>query len=189
MSLWDNWLSAFTTIFRHARGWNVSASWTLPTGYTNMKNPDLLREAQDKVWESGAFLPKEEDGAETTYCNMAVNAVLAPMGCTILQGMTADQMVTFMRTSKDFLIKPMADCQFLTNLGTVIVAGLTSAQLKQGHGHVATLTPGVEDYSGHWDKKAPVCLSIGRKAICFRSKGVNWAFVPEPEFYAWVPSL
>jgi len=154
-----------------------------------MKNADLLREAQDKVWDSGLYMPKEEDGEEITYCNMATNAVLAPMGCTVMQGMTADQMVEFMRTSKNFLIKPIEDCQFLANEGTVIVAGLTSGALKQSHGHVCTITPGVEDFSGHWNKKTPQCLSIGRKKICFRSKGVNWAFVPEPEFYAWLPSL
>ncbi len=162
---------------------------TLPTGYTNMKNPDRLRAVQDKIWESGAFLPKEGQGEEVTYCNIAVQAVFEAFDYQALGTTTADKMLDLIRTSKDFLIKPMADCQQLVNEGTILVAGLDSGQLKQSHGHVCTLTPGVEDYSGHWNKKTPQCLSIGRKAICFRSKGVNWAFVPEPEFYAWIPSL
>ena len=162
---------------------------TLPTGNTNLKNPERLRAIQDAIWNSKAYLPKESDGAEITYCNLAVQAVLDAFGYKDLANLNADSMMTFLRGANDWLVKPIADCQFLANEGTVIVAGLDSQQLKQGHGHVCTVTPGVEDFSGHWNKKTPQCLSIGRKAICFRSKGVNWAFVPEPEFYAWVPSL
>lgn len=154
-----------------------------------MKNPDKLEAVQDEIWDCGEFLPKEEDGQEVTYCNLGVQAVFNAFGYKGLDGKSADEIMAFMKSSKDFLVKPMQDCQFFVNEGTIIVAGLTAAQLGQSHGHVCTLTPGAEDYSGHWDKKVPVCLSIGRKEICFRLKGVNWAFVPEPEFYAWAPTL
>lgn len=154
-----------------------------------MKNPSFLTQIQDQVWNSGAYMPRDIDLQETTYCNLAVRAVFEAFGYHGFDGMNADQMMVFIHASKDFLIKPIADCQALANEGALVVAGLTSTQLKQTHGHVMTLTPGVEDYSGHWDKKAPVGLSIGRRAICFRSKGINWAFVPEPECFVWVPTL
>lgn len=154
-----------------------------------MKSADFLKTTQDRIWNSGAFLPNDSDGAEITYCNLATDAVFKAFNYSAFSGMLADQMMAYVKTSKDFLIKPMAGIQELVNEGTLIVAGLTAEQLGQSHGHICTLTPGAEDYSGHWNLKTPQCLSIGRKAICFRSKGVNWAFVPQPEFYAWVPTL
>ena len=150
-----------------------------------MKDPKLLMAAQDKVWSSGLYLPKGDE----TWCNIATNAVLSALGCDLMEGFTADGMVDFMRTHQDFLVKPMADCQVLVNEGTILVAGLTGAELKQEHGHVVTLTPGVEDYSGKWDKKTPLCMNLGRAGTCFRAKGLNWAFQIPPGIFAWVPSL
>lgn len=159
------------------------------TGFRSMKNKDLLIGTQDRVWNSGNYLPKTINGKPTTFCNEAVNAVLNAMGCSEMTGMRADEMVAYMRTSKTFLIKPMEDCQFLANEGVVIVAAMTSLELKQSHGHVCTVTPGIGDYSGHWNKKTPLVLNLGRTGTCFRSRGVNYAFVTMPAFYAWVPSL
>lgn len=169
----------FITISRHLK-------WT---GFKSMKDKSLLIATQDRVWDSGSYMPRTTNGNEITFCNEAVNAVLVPMGCSEMVGMMADEMVLYMRTSKTFLQKPIEDCQFLANEGVIIVAGLTSRDLKQDHGHVATLTPGQGDYSGHWNKKTPVCLSLGRPGICFRSRGVNYAFVQQPDFFAWIPSL
>ncbi len=192
MSLWASLWSVLRGIGQKDLG--VSKTWTLPTGYTNMRDKAKLIATQDRIWDSGAYLPKEADGEEITYCNLAVLAVLNAYGDHTLDDLHADDMMLFLQQSKKdptmlWIPKPIGDCQLLASEGTIIVAGLTSRQLGQSHGHVCTLTPGEEDFSGHWNKKTPKCLSIGRKAICFRSKGVNWAFVPEPEFYAWVPSL
>jgi len=154
-----------------------------------MRNKELLIATQDRVWNSGTYLPKVINGVTTTFCNEAVNAVLRPMGCTEMNGMTADEMVQHMRSSKTFLIKPLDDCQFLANEGVILVAGLTSFDLKQEHGHVCTLTPGLGDFSGHWNRKTPLCLNLGGNGLCFRSRGVNYAFVHVPEIFAWVESL
>ncbi len=161
----------------------------LGSGYSEMKNADKLISVQNKVWDSGLFMPRVVNGKEETRCNLAVEAVFDAFGYSAMDTDDADHIMAFLRTSKDFLVKPIADCQALTNEGTLIIAGLDSKQLAQEHGHVVTLTPGKADYSGHWDKPAPQCLSLGRTGICFRMKGVNYAFVPQPEFFAWVPSL
>lgn len=180
MSLW----SALTGMFLK-RGTTVGFThYITATGYTNMKNKDLLARTQDAVWASGKFMPMFQDGAETTYCNLAVQAVLNAFDCREMDNLTADAMMHVLRTSPNFQPMKLEDGQFNANLGTVIVAGLDSSQLGQSHGHVCTLTPGVAEFSGHWSKPAPQCLSIGRQGICFRSKGVNWAFVPEPELWA-----
>lgn len=159
------------------------------TGFVNMRDTQRLIATQDLIWNSKAYMPKETDGEEVTYCNLAVQAVFAAFGYHGLDTMRADEIMLFVRSSPLFLVKPLLGIQELVNNGTIIVAGLTGAELGQSHGHVATLTPGPEDYSGHWGVRVPVCLSIGRKGICFRTKGVNWAFVPPPTFYAWRPSL
>lgn len=160
-----------------------------------MKNKELLVKSQDEVWSSGKYTPTEANHHETTYCNLAVQAVAKAMGCTAFDkphGVSpelADEMYKVMQSSKDFIVKPIGDCQWLANEGTLIIAAMPSWMLLQSAGHVCTLTPGHEDYSGHWDKKTPLCLNLGRKGTCFRAKGVNWAFQVEPFFFAWVPSL
>lgn len=170
--------------------WGIRVSIPLGTGYTNMKNRTQLIQVQDSIWESKKYLPgRLDDGREVTYCNLAVQAVLNAYGYHYLDAHLADAMMIVMRKSDDFKAVPVADCQFMANRGTVVVAGLDSRQLKQGAGHVCTLTPGEEEWSGHWNCRVPVCLSIGREGINFRTKGVNWAFRDMPEFYAWVPSL
>ena len=176
MNLWD----AFTCASRRIGFIGISRR-IRETLYTNMKNKELLSASQDSVWGSGLYLPKETDGGETTYCNLATTAVLRAMGCTELDGLTADDMYACVKASKNWLIKPMADAQFLVNCGSVLIAILPSSRLGQSHGHVCTLTPGQPDYSGHWDKHTPLCMNLGRKGTCFRSRGINWAFVPEPE--------
>lgn len=167
----------------------ISVTEDLGTGYDNPRNKEKLIKVQDSVWASGAYMPTYDASGEVTHCNGAVNAVLGAYDYKRMSGMVADEMMAFLRTSGDFRAILMVDAQFRTNMGTVVVAGLDSKQLGQSHGHVCTLTPGEAEWSGHWNAKAPVCLSLGRKGICFRSKGVNWAFVGVPEFYAWVPTL
>lgn len=182
-------MSILSALLGLINGKTFNVSVTLGTGYTNMKNKDLLIRTQDSIWASGKFIPVTEDGIETTFCNLAVQAVLDAFGYTALDNMMADAMMRVIRNSSDFVRMKMEDGQFNADLGTVIIAGLDGGQLGQGHGHVCTLTPGKAEWSGHWNSTAPACLSIGRSGICFRSKGVNWAFVPEPELWAWKPSL
>lgn len=179
-------LSALMGLIGNRLGFTVRFA---ETGYTNMKDRELLIRTQDSVWDSQAFMPTYDNGLETTYCNMAVRAVFSAFKYRGFDGMTADEIMAFVRQSQNFARQKLEDGQFLANTGVLVIAGLTSAQLGQPHGHVCTLTPGVAEWSGHWDAKAPACFSIGKKEICFRSKGVNWAFVPVPELWAWKPSM
>lgn len=189
MRLWEWFWSVFKGIGTKNPGTTVplvGISVSLPTGYTNMRNKDLLIQTQDAVWNGGEFMPKNGK----TFCNLATQAVLHAFANYTMDGMLADQMMAYIRSSKDWLKKPIGDAQFLVNEGTILVAGLTAAELQQDDGHVCTLTPGDKaDFSGHWNSVAPLCLSIGQVKICFRSRGINWAFQPVPNIYAWVPSL
>ena len=150
-----------------------------------MKSVQALNEAQDAVFVNPAYQPKEG----VTFCNVATQDVLARLGYTELNGLTADDMYAFVSNSKDWLIKPMVDAQSLVNEGTILIAILPSVKLGQDHGHVNTLTQGSGDYSGKWDCKTPYCMNIGRVGTCFRARGENWAFQIIPEIYALVSTL
>ena len=175
------------------REFRIQWTWRF-WGIKRMKNPALLNLVQDKVFANPNRWPMIGNKEEITYCNLAALDVAHGVGCTDLDSpgkepLLADQMYDLMKGSDKFLIKPMADCQDLVNAGTLIFAILPGEKLNQGHGHICTLTPGVMAFSGHWDAKAPMCMNLGRQGTCFRQKGVNWAFVPVPEFFAWKESL
>lgn len=162
-----------------------------------MIDPALLNTVQDEVINRRnadgirVFWPREEDGDEITYCNLAALAVAQGVGCHDLDSqpgkepMTADAIYNLFRTSKIFDPKPMAVCQDLVNKGALIFGIAPSWDLHQGHGHICTLTPGIGDYSGRWNMHTPLCMNLGRSGTCFRSKGINWAFQIVPEFYMW----
>jgi hypothetical protein len=165
-------------------GW----SWKFArTGYTKLviKDPKALNDAQDIIFSNPIYQPKDDE----TFCNLATQDVLQRMGYGTLTGLTADEMYAYISTSKDWLIKPMADAIALVQEGTVLVAILPAIKLSQSHGHVNTLTPGSPDFSGRWDCKTPLCMNLGRVGTCFRAKGINWAFQVVPEIYALVATL
>lgn len=150
-----------------------------------IKDPRQLSAVQNSVFANQSYWPKHDE----TFCNFATQDVLSQMGYSLMKGMTADEMYAFVWTSKDWLIKPIAGTQDLVNGGTILISILPADKLQQSHGHVNTLTPGIQDFSGHWNMKTPVCMNLGRAGTCFRSKGINYAFVPEPEIYALVSTL
>lgn len=140
-------------------------------------------------------LAPKTDG--TTFCNVAVSAVATAMGCGQLAGKTADQMIAFLTTSPDWSEIPFEKAQDMANQGSLLIAGLDSKALKQGHGHVVVIRPGKPTYSGKWGP-TPRCLNVGAENFLARAKrgpltnqpcGINQAFVDKPKFWAWRPTL
>lgn len=154
-----------------------------------IKDVKELNAIQDMVYLNKSFWPVDTDGEEITYCNLATQSVLRNLGYYDMMGLTADAMYEYVSTSKDWLIKPMADAQALVNVGTILISILPSVKLNQAHGHVNTLTPGPGDFSGDWNCKTPLCMNLGRTGTCFRMKGINWAFQIIPEIYALKETL
>lgn len=158
-----------------------------------IKDVQKLNEAQDAVFANPKYQPK----GDTTFCNLATQEVLRRLGYTRFDDLnvggdnpfTADEMYAYIKSSDDWLIKPMADVQSLANEGTVLVAILPAYKLDQVHGHLNTLTTGREDFSGRWNYKTPLCMNLGGIGNCFRARGVNWAFQIPPEIYALVSTL
>ena len=151
-----------------------------------IKDPIILNKVQDEVFANKSYWPTE-DG--TTFCNVATQDVLKRLGYGSLEGFTADGMYDFIKTSDDWLIKPMADSIELVKEGVILVAILPASKLGQDHGHCNTLTPGSPDVSGKWGVKTPLCMNLGRVGTCFRAKGENWAFQIQPEIFALKETL
>lgn len=160
-----------------------------------MRDIVTLIDAICDVYDNTAFLPKE-DG--TTFCNLAVSAVAEAMGCKDFVGKTADQIVAFISTSEHWSPVPFERSQELANQGSLLVAGMSSQQLGQGHGHIVVLRPGKPCYSGKWQGSAPRCLNVGKENFLARAKrgplvgmacGLNEAFRDLPKIWAWRESL
>lgn len=165
--------------------------WGIPK---NMKNLIGLFEAICDTYDRQDLKPLE-DG--TTYCNVAVAAVADAMGCKTLDFKTADEILVYISANPDWMEIPIEKAQETANQGSLVIVGLSSEALKQGHGHVCVIRPGIPCHSGKWGA-VPRCLNVGSEMFLARAKrgpltgmaaGVNEAFIPLPKFFVWRPSL
>lgn len=138
----------------------------------------------------------------STHCNQAVDSIAMAMGCSDFQGKTADQIVQFMYQSPNWDPVDFDHAQEMANQGALVVAGLSSSDLKAGdpsttHGHVVVIRPGKPCDSGKWGP-TPRCVNIGKNDFIARAQsgpltmlpvGLNDAFIPKPLIYVWRPSL
>lgn len=159
-----------------------------------MRNLIGLIDAICDVYDNPDLQPK----GDVTFCNIAVSVVAEAMGCKDLTGKMADDIMKFVESSPDWSDIPMEKAQDIANQGSLIIAGLTGAELDQAHGHVVIVRPGLPVYSGKWISKVPRVLNIGAENFLARAKrgplqglpaGVNEAFLPLPKFYVWRQSL
>lgn len=193
MNLWGGFSSALVA-------WTQKPSLTINhhiggTGYRRMRDVVTLMDAICDAYDNPAFQPLE-DG--TTFCNLGVASVAHAMGCSDLGSKTADEMLAFIEASDSWSPVPFDRAQELANQGTLLVAGLTADQLRQGHGHVVVIRPGKPCYSGKWTSPTPRCLNIGKENFLARAKrgpligmaaGLNQAFQDMPRIWAWRNSL
>ena len=170
--------------------WTRRFKWT---GYKTLKNLIGLFEAICDSYDNPTFVPVNG----ITHCNEAVAAVADAMGCKDLAFKTADEIVAYLSGNSDWQAIPMDKAQATANQGSLVVAGLSSEALKQGHGHIVVVRPGIPCESGKWGT-VPRCLNVGVEMFLARAKkgpltgmsaGVNEAFVPLPTFWVWRPSL
>lgn len=141
------------------------------------------------------FRPKP-DG--TTFCNEAVHSIASTaFNYSGFRGLMADQIITLMGGS-DWVEIQMGDAQDYANKGSLVVAGLSSTEMKQGHGHVVIIRPGISVDSGRFDGPVPRCVNIGASNFLARGQsgamtnlpcGINEAFIPLPKFYVLRSSL
>lgn len=146
-----------------------------------------------ELWQ----LWKEHDDAEgtnKTWCNYFVSTVAMEYGYQGFSNghkklnmqkwpMTANRMDSKMEKDTKNWIQVSSTCaDILAGHGHLVVA----SQKAKRHGHVAIILPsgGKMPRSNKWRKEVPLCANIGGSN--FWSKGVNWAFRDEPDYFLYI---
>jgi len=159
-----------------------------------MKDVITLIDACCDVYDRMDLKPKP-DGS--TFCNEAVNVVATAMGFTGFENRMADEIMDIMANSPDWSNVPMEKAQDMANQGSLLIAGLTSKELGQDHGHVVTVRPGKMIFSGKWGL-VPRVINVGSHNFIARAQsgplinqgcGVNESFIQLPKFWVWRFSL
>ena len=119
------------------------------------------------------YQPKEG----VTHCNQYINEVCQAFGWKGFEGLLANQIVDLMASNDAWSEVSMDKCQFLSNQGTLIVAGIK----EEGHGHVCVVVPGKEKTSGRWGQ-VPSIANVGKEV--FIGKGLSYGFSSMPKFWA-----
>lgn len=112
-----------------------------------------------------------------TFCNMSVNHICGRMGYDKMKGMVANQMVDFLKRSEEWTQITMSAAQDLANQGCIVIAG----KQEDPHGHVVVIRPGLEEYSGKWQLKAPKIAQVG--GTSYIGKTLAWAFKELPDIW------
>lgn len=149
---------------------------------TPEKNIPLLMNASyyafNRALPGGDLAPTYYEGKWTTHCNQAMQYVCNALGYSDFTGMTANEMISFMKKANSGWIQP-ANAQIAqehANNGVIVLAGLAN---EDGHGHVCLVVPGVLEKSGSWCKSVPKCMNVGKDV--FFGKKISFAFSAEDE--------
>ena len=149
---------------------------------------DAITAAFDR-WQHPTPVP---GGPDQTHCNQAVGKVLMTLGSHELRNidgtpLNADQMVEDMDAESKSGVAwteiNMEDAQGLANAGQIVVAGMSSADLGQSHGHVVVCRPGNADQSAKWSGLCPKVSHVGENSLI--GIGAEWAFpgTKRPRFF------
>lgn len=131
----------------------------------------------------GDFTPEfNKDGSiMRTFCNQFIQYILNGFGYGNMNGMMANQMISYMDDATNGWIKVSdAVAQQHANSGVIVIA----AKAIEPHGHLCLIIPGLLENSNSYKKDVPKCVNIGKDV--FYGKRVSWAFRSEemPSYYA-----
>lgn len=118
-----------------------------------------------------------------TYCNVGVDYIARRMGCDDFHGpagvFLADKICNIL--SKGWINITSDDAFSLAKQGTLIVAGLSSKELRATHGHVTIVYPAENMlYSGSWKKLVPMLANVGKINGVLKA---SQCFPIEPKYY------
>lgn len=136
--------------------------------------------------------PEFQPSDGVTHCNQAADFIAFGMGCRDLRDvegnvLMADPIIWKLRGNPNWREVTLGGTWNLANQGALIFGVLTSSQLGEEHGHIATVIPGRPIYSGHWENLSPLCANVGKEN--FIGRPMSYAFRTMPEFYGWIPSM
>lgn len=121
-----------------------------------------------------------------THCNQGAFFVATGMGCNeFTADMNADQMILQMRGNLTGRWKKVNGSEATIHAlgGGLGFACMTSDELDEDHGHIATIFPIGQGYSGSLKKDVPFCANVG---VSQAEEKVTQAFPVskgEPEYW------
>lgn len=149
-------------------------------------------ESYNQALPGQPLAPSMENGELKTFCNFSINHVCNEVNYTKFNAginlpVSANTMVkTMSDPTGDWMTVAGDVAQYHANQGALVIAGQSN---PQGHGHVCVVIPGELKDSGHFVKKVPVVMNVGKDV--FIGKPVSFAFQLEPTYFvlkATIPS-
>ncbi|MEM1406305.1 MAG: RHS repeat-associated core domain-containing protein, partial [Bacteroidota bacterium] len=130
------------------------------TGTNAQVNPEEISQAAENAVEHTGDLDAEH--GNVARCNQGVcHAFNELTGSDELNGLQANDMVSTMQNSENFVEIEMSESQEIANKGGIVIAG--------GDGHVVMVVPGEEQYSGSWKSNVPTVMDTGGSSTNKRS--------------------
>lgn len=122
-----------------------------------------------------------------TFCNFGAIRVANALGCNELDGLMADAQYEKMSTNTS---KRWAKVEGMTatahaGVGGLAFAAMSSAKMKESHGHIAAVSPEPMQMSGSLKKNVPMVCNIGKSNVVEK---VSMAFPVasgEPHYFIW----
>ena len=144
---------------------------------------DTLRQACARALDNPSFQPANGE----TFCNLAVTSVAEAMGCEEFSGLMADQIYAKMEANAsgkwEKVVGPVASQD--ASEGNFVVAAMSSTQLGETHGHVATCYPQAAGFSGSLNKYVPVVANIGKSVGVMKSSEAFPVDKGEPDYFSY----
>ena len=154
-----------------------------------MKNLAILKAACDSVIADPSLQPKKNAQGQIieTHCNMGAIKVANAMGCHELDNQMADQQHATMIANVSKLWTKV-DGITATNYalaGGLAFASMSSTQLKEAHGHIATIYPAPMQFSGSLNKQVPMVSNVGVTDIEEKESMAFPVADGEPDYFTW----
>ncbi len=152
-------------------------------------NGEMLKDVCDHVIYDLSLQPEKDMFGKIvrTHCNEAAQRIANALGCTELDGVTADEQYSIMRDNVSGCWRQVYGVEATLHAldGKLAFAAMSSAQLHESHGHIAAIYPVSMQRSGSLGKDVPMVANVGTQNGEVK---VSQAFPPakgEPEYYTW----
>ena len=122
-----------------------------------------------------------------THCNLGAQKIANAMGCHDLDDKMADQQYMTMSADVTGRWSSLSDVEAANcaQSGILVLAAMSSAKLREKHGHIAVLYPAPREFSGSLMSLVPMVANIGKENKVMRVTQAFPIAYGEPDYYAW----
>lgn len=152
-----------------------------------MRDKEALKTACDAILIDHDLEPETVNGVLVTHCNQGAIKVANALGCYELDGLMADDQYKVMDANASGLwLKCIGQTAALhAQMGGLAFAAMTSAQLKETHGHIAAIYPAPMQMSPSLGKEVPIVANVGKTNAEEKESGAFPVADGEPDYFCW----